>query len=75
MLSDTLTTNELLKWVKGMVEKADYSALAQVPMRPDRGYMSLVGHRTCLCFILVSEREMCPWAISISILVIRCPTH
>jgi hypothetical protein len=21
------------------------------------------------------EREMCPWAISISILVIRCPTH
>jgi hypothetical protein len=23
----------------------------------------------------VSERKMCPWAISISILVIRCPTH
>jgi hypothetical protein len=23
----------------------------------------------------VIEREMCPWAISISILVIRCPTH
>jgi hypothetical protein len=22
-----------------------------------------------------AEREMCPWAISISILVIRCPTH
>jgi hypothetical protein len=21
------------------------------------------------------EREICPWAISISILVIRCPTH
>jgi hypothetical protein len=21
------------------------------------------------------EREMCPWAVSISILVIRCPTH
>jgi hypothetical protein len=21
------------------------------------------------------EREMCPWAISMSILVIRCPTH
>jgi hypothetical protein len=21
------------------------------------------------------EREMCPWTISISILVIRCPTH
>jgi hypothetical protein len=23
----------------------------------------------------LTEREMCPWAISISILVIRCPTH
>jgi hypothetical protein len=23
----------------------------------------------------VFEREMCPWEISISILVIRCPTH
>jgi hypothetical protein len=22
-----------------------------------------------------SEREICPWVISISILVIRCPTH
>jgi hypothetical protein len=22
-----------------------------------------------------SEREMCLWAISISVLVIRCPTH
>jgi hypothetical protein len=21
------------------------------------------------------EREMCPWAISITVLVIRCPTH
>jgi hypothetical protein len=24
---------------------------------PDRGYMSLVGHRTCLCFILVSSSQ------------------
>jgi hypothetical protein len=34
----------------------------------------------CLYYIkaLVStvvEREMCPWAISINVLVIRCPTH
>jgi hypothetical protein len=21
------------------------------------------------------EREMCPWSISINVLVIRCPTH
>jgi hypothetical protein len=26
-------------------------------------------------FIRVSERKMCPWAISINVLVIRCPTH
>jgi hypothetical protein len=24
---------------------------------------------------LITEREMCPWAISINVLVIRCPTH
>jgi hypothetical protein len=26
-------------------------------------------------YILLIEREMCPWAISINVLVIRCPTH
>jgi hypothetical protein len=25
--------------------------------------------------LIMTEREMCPWAISISILVIRCTTH
>jgi hypothetical protein len=25
--------------------------------------------------ILLSEREMCPWAISINVLVIKFPTH
>jgi hypothetical protein len=25
--------------------------------------------------ISTSEREMCSWAISINVLVIRCPTH
>jgi hypothetical protein len=24
---------------------------------------------------LIGEREMCIWAISINVLVIRCPTH
>jgi hypothetical protein len=28
MASATLTTNDLLKWVKGMVGKADYTALS-----------------------------------------------
>jgi hypothetical protein len=23
----------------------------------------------------LTEREMCPWAISIIVLMIRCPTH
>jgi hypothetical protein len=26
-------------------------------------------------FALVTEREMCPWVISINVLVIRCSTH
>jgi hypothetical protein len=25
--------------------------------------------------VLLIEREMCPWAISINVLVIRCSTH
>jgi hypothetical protein len=39
-------------------------------------------HFYLLWFVLASitkneeiEREMCPWAISINVLVIRCPTH
>jgi hypothetical protein len=27
------------------------------------------------CGVGGGEREMCPWAISINVLVIRCPTH
>jgi hypothetical protein len=33
MASDALSTNELIRWVKGTVVKADYSAV--VPMRPE----------------------------------------
>jgi hypothetical protein len=28
-----------------------------------------------VCRGMKSEREMCPWSISIIVLVIRCPTH
>jgi hypothetical protein len=28
-----------------------------------------------LLALKIVEREICPWAISISILVIKCPTH
>jgi hypothetical protein len=37
MSSTTLTTNDLLKRVKGMVGKVDYSVLA--PMRPECGHV------------------------------------
>jgi hypothetical protein len=37
----TLPTDELLRQVKGMVGKADYSVV--VPMHPDQGYVSLMS--------------------------------
>lgn len=37
MSSTTLTTNDLLNRVKGMVGKVDYNVL--VPMRPECGHM------------------------------------
>lgn len=57
MSSATLTTDNLLKRVKGVVRKADYSILAQVLMRPDQGYVSLVSRRTCFCLIPVSASQ------------------
>jgi hypothetical protein len=36
-----LPIDELLRWVKGTVEKADYSVV--VPMCPEQGYVSLVS--------------------------------
>ena len=41
MASDAFSTDELLRRVKGMAGKADYSAV--VPMRPEEGYVSLVS--------------------------------
>jgi hypothetical protein len=54
MASATLSTDELLRWVKGTVGKADYTA--PIPMHPDQGYMSLVSSklpfRFCLFFFV-----------------------
>jgi hypothetical protein len=36
---------------------------------------SIMGDALALRKALVSKREMCPWDISIIVLVIRCPTH
>jgi hypothetical protein len=47
MAPTTLTTDDLLKRVKGTVGKADYTV--PFPMCPERGNISLVSLRTCLC--------------------------
>jgi hypothetical protein len=36
---------------------------------------NILIHRIYLKSIVYIEREMCPWAISIIVLVIRCSTH
>jgi hypothetical protein len=43
MSSVTLTTDDLMRRVKGTVGRADLDVLAQPPMRPDHGYVSLVS--------------------------------
>ena len=48
MASATLTTDDLLKRVKGTVGMVDYTA--PVPMRLERGYVSLVSRRSYFCF-------------------------
>jgi hypothetical protein len=39
MALEALSTDELLRWVKGIVGKTDYSAA--LPMRPEQGYVSV----------------------------------
>jgi hypothetical protein len=41
MASAALSTDELLRWVKGTVGKAYY--IVPIPMRPKQGYVSLVS--------------------------------
>jgi hypothetical protein len=48
MASTTLSTNELLRRVKGTVGKAYYTV--PVPMHPNQGYVSLVSFELCFCF-------------------------
>lgn len=52
MASTVLPTDELPRWVKGTVGKADYSIV--VPMRPDQGYVSLVSLRLLPLFLVLS---------------------
>jgi hypothetical protein len=52
MSSAALSTDELLRWVKGTVGKADYTAI--VLMHPDQGYVSLVSLQILLSFLLPS---------------------
>jgi hypothetical protein len=50
MSSTSLSADDLLKRVAGMVGRLDAGALSQPVMRPDRGYVSLVSVRSSFCF-------------------------
>jgi hypothetical protein len=54
MSSTSLSPDDLLKQVAGMVGRLDAGALSQPAMRPDRGYVSLVSVRSSFCFALSS---------------------
>jgi hypothetical protein len=44
--SASLSTDDLRRWVAGMVGRLDAGALTQPVMRPERGYVSLVSVRS-----------------------------
>jgi hypothetical protein len=50
MSSTSLSADDLLKRVAGMVGRLDAGALSQPVMRPDRGYVSLVSVQSSFCF-------------------------
>jgi hypothetical protein len=50
MSSTSLSTDDLLKRVAGMVGRLDVGALSQPVMRPDRGYVSLLSVRSSFYF-------------------------
>jgi hypothetical protein len=52
---------------------AHYLMVAMILLGRHCNVVACLLRRRFPAFLL--EREMCPWAISISILVIRCPTH
>jgi hypothetical protein len=63
MASTALSTDELLRRVKGTVGKADYSVV--VPMRPEQGYVSLVSPLFFVFvfsfFLFLSVLPSCPF--------------
>jgi hypothetical protein len=54
MSSTPLSTDDLLRWIAGMVGRLDAGVLNQPPMRPDHGYVSLVSVRPFFCFVSCS---------------------
>jgi hypothetical protein len=50
MSSTSLSADDLLRRVAGTVGRLDASALSQPPMRPNRGYVSLVSVQSSSCF-------------------------
>ena len=50
MSSTSLSADDLIKRVAGMVGRLDVGALSQPVMRPDRGYVSLLSVRSSFYF-------------------------
>jgi hypothetical protein len=50
MSSTSLSADDLLRRVAGMVGRLDASVLSQPMMRPDHGYVSLVSVWSSSCF-------------------------
>lgn len=55
MSSATLTTDNLLKRIKGTVKKADYNV--PISMHPELCYVSLVSHKPASTFIFISSSQ------------------
>jgi hypothetical protein len=49
MSSTSLSADDLLKRVAGTVGRLDAGALSQPPMRPDRGYVSMLSVQSSSC--------------------------
>jgi hypothetical protein len=50
MSSTSISVDDLLRRVAGTVGRLDAGALSQPPMRPDRGYVSMLSVRSSSCF-------------------------
>jgi hypothetical protein len=57
-------------WCFSFFTKVSHKYAFSVSIQKIDPYLSII-----IIDVDVTKREMCPWAISINVLVIRCPTH